>query len=1294
LETKLVFCEEYTMNVCARRLAGCRFINGHVASRRKAPIVAWLLGAWLLAFAPTASAQQLVPLVTDETPLPWSGVFGTALAEAINPNGDFAFQGKSNQAMFLRRAGGPLVRVLQMNDEVPGFPGSRADLIFAPHLNNAGLLAFTVECFQENGRPIHVIFTFDGVSLRQVVSGLDTAPGSGGSRFERDISLIDVNDAGDVAFTATLVASGSGLPARTTLFIAPGGGAPVRVAGLEDAAPGTAGATFASLSPVVFGLSSPGINGPGEVLFSANLTGGTGGSGLFVGSASGVRKVVSTGDPNPLGGAFAAPFSAGRLNNAGQVAFSNGGALWVNSLGTGHAAVGAPGTPVPAPLGGTFGSSPGLFWFDDAGELAFTQTVVGSAVGGNGLFRFRPGNPIDVVAYRNQSAPGVAGKSFAVFSAVSMNGGGLISFRATDVTTQALIGFFQQSGSGLPLNVVLDGQASALPGGGTYRLASSTNTQTLDNGAVYFWADILGGVADYGEFLVSAGGTVNLMSTADPLPAGARVVERTFRVGAAGDYVGFLQQPAGGRSSLFQHDIVNQVTTLIATDGDLAPESGGGRLTLTNTNAAYVNESGQVAFAVSILGGSANAASGILLFTPGSGVAKLVLNNDVDPVGGTVGSVSMGTAETSPINSAGQVVFTGGGSSGRMYVGTVGSGPFRIAAVGSATVGAGAITSLVSTGDASINPAGLVALRANTAAGTAIFVGAAGGPPVKVAAVGDPAPGGGTFAAFGTPVLNSSGEVLFGATVSGGAGGGVFLGSTSAPPVAVALGGDAAPTGGIFAFPATLSDVAMNDQHDVVFRASVTGGPADSGIFMRRGLLGAIEPVVVQGQPAPGSTGVFAPIVAGINGQPREDLQLGPAGDLTVQASFTEGGLLTRGLWHVKTDGTLEDIQVRGTIAPEFGGGTAVLTSPSMGWNAGGRYPMRVRVSGGTFIEGLMLFVPSVGTATPVGASIVVAPHDTVTGTSPVTVTFFDVTGAGETSVTTSAAGPALPSAFQLGDPPMFYNLATTAVFDGAITVCVDFGGASFPAGADLRLLHFEGGAWHDVTTSGPTGTVICGMVTSLSPFTIARLVDQAPVANAGSGQVLECCAPAGNPVTLNGSASSDPDGDALTYVWTDGEGQVVGHTASVGLTLPRGDYTFTLTVTDPYGKASSAATHVTVEDTVAPTLAVTMTPSVIWPPDNKLVTVVATIQVSDACDASPRVALVSITSNEALAAGDIQGAAFGTDDRTFQVRAKRAGRGTGRTYTITYRVTDAAGNSTEQQVQVVVPHDQGAGFD
>ena len=44
-----------------------------------------------------------------------------------------------------------------------------------------------------------------------------------------------------------------------------------------------------------------------------------------------------------------------------------------------------------------------------------------------------------------------------------------------------------------------------------------------------------------------------------------------------------------------------------------------------------------------------------------------------------------------------------------------------------------------------------------------------------------------------------------------------------------------------------------------------------------------------------------------------------------------------------------------------------------------------------------------------------------------VTITFSNVTAAGDTTVATSNSGPALPSGFSLGNPPVYYDIATTA---------------------------------------------------------------------------------------------------------------------------------------------------------------------------------------------------------------------------------------------------------------------------
>jgi hypothetical protein len=99
----------------------------------------------------------------------------------------------------------------------------------------------------------------------------------------------------------------------------------------------------------------------------------------------------------------------------------------------------------------------------------------------------------------------------------------------------------------------------------------------------------------------------------------------------------------------------------------------------------------------------------------------------------------------------------------------------------------------------------------------------------------------------------------------------------------------------------------------------------------------------------------------------------------------------------------------------------------------------------------------------------------------------------------------------------------------------------------------------------------------------------------------------------------------------------------------------------------------------------------VLWPPNHKLVKVKAFIQVSDDCDPDPAITLVSITSDEpdwGHHSPDIVGASYGSDDRSFFLRAeRRTGHGyDGRVYTITYRVTDASGNFTEVTDTVVVP--------
>jgi hypothetical protein len=91
---------------------------------------------------------------------------------------------------------------------------------------------------------------------------------------------------------------------------------------------------------------------------------------------------------------------------------------------------------------------------------------------------------------------------------------------------------------------------------------------------------------------------------------------------------------------------------------------------------------------------------------------------------------------------------------------------------------------------------------------------------------------------------------------------------------------------------------------------------------------------------------------------------------------------------------------------------------------------------------------------TPVGSPIV-APADATTGTTPATVTFSTVTQAGSTTLATSGTGAAPPSGFSVGSPAVYYDLTTTAVFSGSISVCINYTGITFTGPPEL--FHFQG---------------------------------------------------------------------------------------------------------------------------------------------------------------------------------------------------------------------------------------------
>jgi hypothetical protein len=137
-------------------------------------------------------------------------------------------------------------------------------------------------------------------------------------------------------------------------------------------------------------------------------------------------------------------------------------------------------------------------------------------------------------------------------------------------------------------------------------------------------------------------------------------------------------------------------------------------------------------------------------------------------------------------------------------------------------------------------------------------------------------------------------------------------------------------------------------------------------------------------------------------------------------------------------------------------------------------------------------------------------------------------------------------------------------------------------------------------------------------------------------------------------------------------------------------------TCTDAAGN-TSPATSVTVKiDRTPPTVSCSINPSILWPPNHKLVPVTASVTVMDALSGPAGFSLVSVTSNEPNERRkhrdrdrDIRGFVIGTPDTSGLLRAERSEHGAARIYTLTYQGLDLAGNAATCSATVTVPHDR-----
>jgi hypothetical protein len=212
----------------------------------------------------------------------------------------------------------------------------------------------------------------------------------------------------------------------------------------------------------------------------------------------------------------------------------------------------------------------------------------------------------------------------------------------------------------------------------------------------------------------------------------------------------------------------------------------------------------------------------------------------------------------------------------------------------------------------------------------------------------------------------------------------------------------------------------------------------------------------------------------------------------------------------------------------------------------------------------------------------------------------------------------------------------------------------------------------------------------------VSAAANEAPVANAGPDQTVSAGVDGKATVTLNGSASTDPNSDTLTYEWTgpfsENNGRVNGSGPAV--TLPIGNHTLTLKVTDTGALSSTDTVSVKVEDRTAPVITeISVDPKLLWPPNHKMVPVTVSVTAADNSGEEPVCTITEIVSDEPLndrGDGNTDTDWEVTGDLTADIRAERAGPGDGREYTLTIECSDASGNTATREVKVIVPHDRG----
>ena len=534
--------------------------------------------------------------------------------------------------------------------------------------------------------------------------------------------------------------------------------------------------------------------------------------------------------------------------------------------------------------------------------------------------------------------------------------------------------------------------------------------------------------------------------------------------------------------------------------------------------------------------------------------------------------------------------------------------------------------------------------------------GAAGGTAAGPGSFGAGSCQGASNGHVGNGFFGASDLLTYAGSSAGGAGGGGWYGGGSGGN-GDALGGGGGGAGSSYVTPTARSASIAN--------ASPVGGPSVT-----------ITPLATPTTTA--STGAGSPLADWYTATPKVTLTADPAGGSSVFRTYYA-------IDNPKCSAaSLSDCRVYGSPV-DIGAGLHTLTYFSTNLS-GLDGPLQTRSFAVT---------PANGAAAAAGMTS----SSLGSGTSPTasaggaagTPGSISVTGTGTGAVGTAIYGsnPAGSATFNSSGAFVDVLSAGTGLTSMTIKDCNLNGGTS--------VSWWDGTAW--VLASNQTYDASTGCVTMTVDGTTKPTVSQL------TGTVIA----AGRPPTTTAVATTADGKPYVAGTWTNQSVTVAFNctanatsTGPVTLSKDGRNQSATGTCTDGVGQKTTATFTGTNVDKTAPTCTTTVNPSILWAPNGKPVAITGTTTGGDALSGVARVAGGAVTSNEALAPGDVQGFAVNSTFATAlqlsasvpvtgQLKATRNGNGNGRTYSQAFTVTDQAGNTntTPCTWTVTVPHDQ-----